>query len=143
MAVVVDANLVVVLNAPDPRRPAVRDLFDRWREADETLHAPDLILYEVANALTGLLVAGKLSEAMTQEAWRSVTTLPITLSPLADGPKVIELAVKLRRRSAYDAAYIALAVELGTQVWTLDGPLARNASATGLPVRLVGGEATP
>jgi predicted nucleic acid-binding protein len=80
---------------------------------------------------------------MTQEAWRSVTTLPITLSPLADGPKVIELAVKLRRRSAYDAAYIALAVELGTQVWTLDGPLARNASATGLPVRLVGGEATP
>ncbi len=41
-------------------------------------------------------------------------------------------------RSAYDAAYIALATELGADLWTLDGPLARNAVSAGLPVRLVG-----
>jgi len=47
------------------------------------------------------------------------------------------VARKLKRESAYDAAYIALAQELGAELWTLDGPLARNADTVDLPVRLI------
>lgn len=46
------------------------------------------------------------------------------------------MAQRLGRQSAYDAAYVVLAQELNAELWTLDGPLARNAIDVGLPVRL-------
>jgi predicted nucleic acid-binding protein len=48
-----------------------------------------------------------------------------------DNARAIEIAVDLERHSAYDAAYLALAERLGAEVWTLDGPLFRNASRRG------------
>jgi predicted nucleic acid-binding protein len=47
------------------------------------------------------------------------------------------IAQTLRRQSSYDAAYVAPAEALEAEVWTIDGPLARNASQTGLPVKLI------
>ena len=47
------------------------------------------------------------------------------------------VAERLQRKNAYDAAYVVLAQELGTEVCTRDGPLARNAGDAGLPVRLL------
>ncbi len=137
MAVVVDANLVVTLTTGGPRRQQVATLFNSWEGAREALHAPDLLRYEVASALTGLLAGGLISDELVEEAWAGAMQLPIALHPLVGGPDVIRLARRLARRSAYDAAYIALAVELGTDLWTLDGPLARNARGSGLPVQLV------
>ncbi len=137
MTAVLDANLLVALVTRDPRRPVVAAQFEAWDEAEEPLHAPALIRYEVANALTGLLAAQLIVDADLDEAWGAVAGLPITLHQLADGPHVIRLATRLGRRSAYDAAYIALAIALGAELWTLDGPLARNAGGAGLPVRLL------
>jgi predicted nucleic acid-binding protein len=59
------------------------------------------------------------------------------LHQLGDTPAAVAMAQRLERRSAYDAAYVVLAEELGTQLWTLDGRLARNAAARGLPVQLI------
>jgi predicted nucleic acid-binding protein len=50
---------------------------------------------------------------------------------------VVELTQTLQRKSAYDAVYVALAQQLGAQLWTLDGRLARNAQSRGLPVQLI------
>lgn len=86
------------------------------------------VRYEVASALTRADVA---------QAWRAATATPIRLHELAAGPEVVELARQLGRQSAYDAAYVVLAQTLGADLWTLDGPLARNAQGLGLPVRLV------
>jgi predicted nucleic acid-binding protein len=137
VTVVVDANLVVVLTTRDSRRPHVAALFASWQDSGETLHAPSLLRYEVANALTGLSAAGRVSTELAVEAWTAAAALPIVLHDLVDGAAVIELAGRLARRSAYDAAYIALAVALGAELWTLDGSLARNAHSSALPVRLV------
>jgi len=61
----------------------------------------------------------------------------IELHSLKNGPDVVQIALGLGRTSAYDAAYIAQAQQLDAELWTLDGPLARNALGRGLPVRLV------
>jgi predicted nucleic acid-binding protein len=139
VAVVIDSNLLVVLATSDPRRPAVKALFDAWETDDEELHAPSLIRYEIANAFTRLLVGRLIAEAQMTAAWEKATAVPVTLHELSDGPSAVKIAVQLRRESAYDAAYLALAARLETHVWTLDGPLARNAAGSGLPVRLVDG----
>ena len=62
--------------------------------------------------------------------WRTtiVGGLPITYDRLPDNARAVEVAVDLQRHSAYDAAYLALAERLDGEVWTLDGPLARNAA---------------
>jgi predicted nucleic acid-binding protein len=53
---------------------------------------------------------------------------------------VIDVAATLGRRSAFDAAYVALARSLDAELWTLDGPLTRNAAGQKLPVRLIDGQ---
>ncbi|MGH2899356.1 MAG: type II toxin-antitoxin system VapC family toxin [Solirubrobacteraceae bacterium] len=137
MAVVVDANLLVVLALDRTRAGAVEELLRAWRAAGETLHAPSLLRYEVASALTRAVDAGQLAAPDVELAWLAMTAAPIRLHELEAVPAVVELAGRLGRRSAYDAAYVVLAQTLGAELWTLDGPLARNAAGLGLPVRLV------
>lgn len=131
MAVVVDANLLVVLATRDPRRHQVAALFRTWNEAGEALHAPSLMRHELANALAGLLAGGLVTGEQVEATWAAAMSIPITLHDLVDGPGVVSMATRLGRRSAYDAAYVALADQLGAELWTVDGPLARNASAMG------------
>ena len=51
--------------------------------------------------------------------------------------RAVEIAVTLKRQNAYDASYLALAESLGAELWTFDGPLYRNATANGFPVKLL------
>lgn len=137
MTVVVDANLLVVLVLDDKRAPLVETKMREWATAGETLHAPALMPYEVANALVRAAVAGHLATEVIADVWATISAVPVTLHPLRNGPEVIAIAQRLGRQSGYDAAYVALAQSLDTELWTLDGPLARNAGGTGLPVRLL------
>ncbi len=69
--------------------------------------------------------------------WRLVEALDLALHPPSDGAELVAIAHRLRRRSAYDAAYIDVALQLGAELWTLDVKLARNAESIGYPVRLM------
>ncbi|MHB2024504.1 MAG: type II toxin-antitoxin system VapC family toxin [Mycobacteriales bacterium] len=139
MSVVIDSNLLVrtATNAADGAVIS-RQLLD-WRRAGETLHAPWLLRYEVANALARYVAMGELSREDAEAAWEQIERLgrSIVFHDIADGARVIAITQTLKRKNAYDAAYIALAEELHTDVWTIDGPLARNAAETGLPVKLI------
>lgn len=137
MAVVVDANLLVVLALDRAKAGAVEERLGAWRAAGESLHAPSLRRYEIASALARAVDTGQLAESEVELAWRATAAVPIRLHELETGTAVVEVARRVGRRSAYDAAYIVLAQALGAELWTLDGPLARNAGGLGLPVRLV------
>ncbi|HET7052352.1 MAG TPA: type II toxin-antitoxin system VapC family toxin [Solirubrobacterales bacterium] len=137
MTVVLDSNVAVALALDTERAPVIEERLRAWEEAKETLHAPSLFRFEVANALTRNLAADKIDAADAKLAWQRIIAIEISLHGLVDGPAVIAVARRLKRESAYDAAYIALAQELGAELWTLDGPLFRNAASTDLPVRLI------
>jgi predicted nucleic acid-binding protein len=88
--------------------------------------------------LTRNIAAGKIDFADAKVAWQRIVAIEISLHGLTDGPAVMAVACKLKRESAYDAAYIALAQMLDAELWTLASPLSRNAADTDLPVRLIG-----
>lgn len=137
MTVVLDSNVVVALVLDVRRGPAVERRLREWEDAGETLHAPSLFRYEVANALTRNIAAGAINASDARSAWEQIVAIEVRLHDLTDGPAVVAVAQKLQRESAYDASYIALAQELDAELWTLDGPLSRNASGADLPVRLI------
>lgn len=137
MAIVVDANLFVVLVNGDHRGEAVLNKFTDWIEQELTLHALTLTPYEVTNALTRGVVAEVFLKSELAQALEAIAQLPITYHSMRNSARVIEIALSLKRQSAYDAAYLALAEELNAELWTLDGRLYRNAVEKGFNVNLL------
>lgn len=140
MSVVVDASVIVALLVADERQDAARARMDGWVESGEGLHAPSVLPYEIANVLARLAFDGELDVGGIADTWSDLSALGLELHPFdlaEDGPEVAAITMQLRRRHATDSTYIRLAQRLDTQVWTLDGALARNAADVGLPVQLI------
>jgi predicted nucleic acid-binding protein len=138
VTVVVDASALVALIASESQGPAVAVCIGSWLTSGREIHAPALARYEVANALARQVADGRISLEDVADAWLALEQLPIAYHVLVDGPGVIDAAQALKRRSAFDAAYLALTIQLDAELWTLDGPLARNAVGLMFPVRLIG-----
>ena len=137
MSIVVDANLLVALVSGDPRGSRVSQAMLDWVNQGIDLHAPELARYELVNALTRLIVAKAFPAERVNEAWNDILILPITYHGLTNGPRIVEISLALKRQSAYDGAYLALAESLNAELYTLDGPLYRNARGQGFNVRLL------
>jgi predicted nucleic acid-binding protein len=135
MTVVVDACALIALAVDEPARGLVEARIRDWTMSGQELAAPTLAHYEINSGLVKAVAAGFLV-ADIPAAIASVASLPISYHEAVPDSRVVEIAISLGRRSAYDAAYIALAERLGAELWTLDGPLYRNAASFGYPVRL-------
>ena len=140
MSIVLDANALIVLSLDRQRAPTVEKLLRAWKAEGQELHAPVLLRYEVASALALAVSAGQLEPEAVADASKRIESAPIVLHQPKDTAAVVAMAQRLERRSAYDAAYLVLAEELDTKLWTFDGRLARNANARGLPVQLIHAE---
>jgi len=140
VSVVVDASLIVALVVADERQAAAHAHLQDWVESGEDLHAPAVLPYEVANVVARLVFDGDLEADGIAETWSDLAALDMVLHPFdltQDGSAVAAITTQVRRRHATDSTYIHLAQQLDTAVWTLDGPLARNAADVGLPVKLI------
>ena len=135
--IVIDANLLVALVSGDPRGGKVLQYFTDWLNRNVEIHAPLLAKYETANALTRLIVGGAFPQDKVEDAWNNISILPIRYHDLSNVKRVVEIALVLNRQNAYDAAYVALTEVLSAELWTLDGPLYRNAQGLGFPVNLL------
>ena len=81
------------------------------------MHTTALMRYEVASAVTRCVATGTLPDAEIAVAWAAIDALAIEEHPMGiEQQRVVEIALNLRRRSAYDAAYIALAEALSADL---------------------------
>lgn len=117
---VVDASALLVALADDgPDGTQARDLL-----RGEPLTAPELIDLEVASALRGHLLAGKIPPARAVAALTALRSLPLRrVGHVSLVGRCWELRDNL---TIYDAAYVALAEAAGVRLVTADARLGRS-----------------
>lgn len=113
----------------DPANPALLALL-----ADSELHAPSLIDYEVASALRGHALGGRLADERLEDATDDYQALYIERYPLS---VMIRDVLDLRDNfTVYDAAYVVLAQALELPLVTADVKLS-EARQLGVDLRIV------
>jgi predicted nucleic acid-binding protein len=123
---VLDASVVLTWCFPDENAAVAQHVAGRFQHGD-TAVAPSFWPHEVLNAL----LAGEKRKRISKELVRSflddLATLPIVLEPRPAGV-VFGRIQRLSREhglTAYDAAYLDLALDSGLPLATLDEDLAR------------------
>ncbi len=85
------------------------------------LDAPVLLAYELTNAIRSAAVRARLAPEVTEEALGNLLACGIGLhAPVPE--RILALALRFNI-SGYDAAYVAVAEDLGAELWTADKPL--------------------
>lgn len=130
---------MVALYVDEPLSAPARAALVRSLEAGDDLHAPDLLLVECANAFWKRVRRGELERGSAMAAINALSTLEdLDRHPLDYQlvPPALSLAVA-HSLTAYDAAYAALAVQLGGTVISGDRRFVERATEAGLPVTAV------
>ncbi len=127
--IVVDSNVLAYLYLPGEHTAAAERLLER----DPDWTAPVLWRSEFRNILAGYLRRGSLTfdqaHALQQEAEELLADSEFEVDSL----QVLEL-VRDSDCSAYDCEFVALALQLGTQLVTMDGRLLRAFPQTAIPL---------
>ena len=120
--IVVDTSTVVKWYIPEQHHEQARALRDEFLNGKHDLYAPALMPFEAINALN---YSGHYDGERLQEAAHSLDNYGIELIPFGSvGP--IAKIMNTVDITAYDAAYVALAVKREATVYTADGNLLRD-----------------
>jgi predicted nucleic acid-binding protein len=134
MKAVIDASIVLAALAPDEASPFAMHIIEPFLLGGG--HAPALWSFEIANPLYWKVRRGLLSPATAEQALRSAYRIPLTfdqLSPAEVARDVVPLCWK-HGLTAYDAAYLELALRLAAPLASIDNALIRAAAAEGVKV---------
>jgi predicted nucleic acid-binding protein len=115
---IVDASVLLCAFFPDEAQSQAQTVLREHAAGRERLKAPALIVYEVTNAVWQAERRGRISVAQSDEILQTASGLDIELLAFRWGES-LPLARKFNR-SAYDAAYLALAEQLGETLITAD-----------------------
>ncbi|MBX5242009.1 type II toxin-antitoxin system VapC family toxin [Rhizobium sp. NLR22b] len=129
MAFVVDASIAGAWLLPDEDNTLAEQAM--LRMADEDAVAPDLLRHEIRGILLSAERRGRISDDLVHSALSRLRALPLKLVGPGDDTEVVRLSRKYRL-SAYDAAYLALALLERLPLATLDRRLAGAASEEGV-----------
>lgn len=130
---VLDASVVLTWCFPGENASLAQHVAHRFQQGDTAL-APSFWPHEVLNAL----LAGEKRQRISRDLMRSflndLAALPVTLEQIPAGI-VFDRIHSLSRKhglTAYDAAYLDLALESGVALATLDEPLIRACKNAGV-----------
>ncbi len=119
--IVIDASVVLKWYLSDKEHgEKALDILDGHASDRLSLHAPALLEFEVANGLAITKRRARVGNDDALKAMDGFTEIGIGLCPLSPlFPKVLDYSDRYNI-SAYDAAYVALADDLKTNVVTAD-----------------------
>jgi predicted nucleic acid-binding protein len=132
-AAVVDASVALAWVLPaEGTEQALRLREEAVARPAFALLAPSLFWYEVGNVLWRAARQGRMAEDAAMSALDALERFAIETRHVR-AAACLELALA-QRVSVYEASYIALALDAGCSLWTLDRGLATVARARGLMV---------
>jgi predicted nucleic acid-binding protein len=129
---VLDASVVLTWCFPDENTALAQHVAHRFKQGDTAL-APSFWPHEVLNALLAGEKRKRISKEMVQSFLDDLATLPVTLEQFPAGI-VFDRIQSLSRKhglTAYDAAYLDLAVDTGLALATADEALVRACKSVG------------
>ncbi|GLU28038.1 type II toxin-antitoxin system VapC family toxin [Brucella sp. NBRC 12950] len=126
MAFIVDASVAGAWLLPDEDHPFAAQMMNQL--ADEDAVAPELLQHEIRTILLIAEKRGRIAEDMVYTALTRFRALPLRLITRSEDSEVIRVA-RRHQLSAYDAAYLALALTETLPLATLDRKLAAAAHA--------------
>ena len=104
---IVDASVILSAFFPDEEQAQAQALIREHVIGHVDLVAPTLLLYEVINAVVQARRRGRISDEQAENILSSFEGLGIAVRPV-DWRQILPMALRFDR-SAYDAAYLALA----------------------------------
>jgi predicted nucleic acid-binding protein len=129
---VIDASIVLAWCFPDEHSAVAQHVAEKFKQGDTAL-ATSFWPHEVLNALLAGEKRKRISSALSRTFLEELATLPIVLEQFASGI-VFERVEALSRKhdlTAYDAAYLDLALENGLPLASLDEDLIRACKKAG------------
>jgi predicted nucleic acid-binding protein len=132
MAQIIDASIAVAWCMPSQATKLTEAALDAVGLNGG--HVPAVFWFEVLYGLDGLEHRGLISRVSIGEYLKRATQFPLLVHAAPSSAKMIDLreTAQTHRISAYDAAYLELALELVLPLATRDASLARAAEEAGV-----------
>ena len=127
MRIIADTNIFIAVALNEPEK----DKIIRLTEGHDLI-APDVLPFEIGNALTAMLKKNALQKEEVVSAWEIVQQIPVDLRP-TDITSALRIAIQFNLY-AYDAYFLVCAEYLRSPLLTLDLGMQRAAREIGIPI---------
>jgi predicted nucleic acid-binding protein len=111
--IIADTNIFIAVTLNEPEKDMIVRLTD-----GHDLFAPDVLPFEIGNALTGMMKRNVLNPEEVISAWKMVQRIPVDLRRIDIGSALI-IATRYNIY-AYDAYFLECALNLHCPLLTLD-----------------------
>lgn len=125
--IVVDTSIFLAVALDEPEKSNILRL-----TKGAVIAAPEVMPYELGNALSAMTKRGRLKPDEAREAHRICNSIPVRLQPV-DIWRALDIALRFNSY-AYDAYFLECSRTLACPLLTLDRSLGRNAVQLGVEV---------
>ena len=127
MKIIADTNTFIAVALNEPEKGKIIKLTE-----GHDLIAPDVLPFEIGNALTAMMKKNALKKKELESAWEIVQQIPVDLRHI-DIKSALRIAVKFNIY-AYDAYFLECAENLRSPLLTLDLGMQRVAREMGITI---------
>ena len=127
MKIIADTNTFIAVALNEPEKGKIIRLTE-----GHDLIAPDVLPFEIGNALTAMMKKNVLKKEEVESAWEIVQQIPVDLRPI-NIKSALSIAIQFNLY-AYDAYFLECAKYLRSPLLTLDLGMQRVAREIGITI---------
>ncbi|MBN1907637.1 MAG: type II toxin-antitoxin system VapC family toxin [Deltaproteobacteria bacterium] len=127
MKIIADTNTFIAVALNEPEKAKIIQITE-----GHELIAPDVLPFEVGNALTAMMKKNRLKREEVESAWGIIQQIPVDLRQ-TDIKYALSIAIRYNLY-AYDAYFLACAEKLHSPLLTLDRGMQKIAKEIGITI---------